>query len=333
MEIIKCQLRFLTPAFVGDANQDGVWRTPPIKALLRQWWRVAYAAENNFAVNVADMRHREGMLFGHAWLEDDKQDGQPVAGRKSAVRIRLGHPVSNDQSAWTKGTQQGVAPMSTGLTASYSWFGLIERGPDLPDKSAISVDKPVESRRLLQLAVPGEHAKDIKVALSLISQYGTTGSRSRGGWGSILIDEWPDADEVNAGQYSRNLSDCLDEEWAMSFATDKQGLMLWQSKDTFSSWDKAMSWIGRQRKMVRSELKVDKNLREMLGFAEIRDRLPSPLRWKVCPAKGNELRVLAFALPHAIPSVNKKNFSKVDLQRGWNIIAGELDKTLARVSE
>jgi hypothetical protein len=29
-------LRFATPAFLGDAEQNGVWRTPPIKALLRQ---------------------------------------------------------------------------------------------------------------------------------------------------------------------------------------------------------------------------------------------------------------------------------------------------------
>ena len=34
-------LRFLTPAFLGNADQNGQWRTPPIKALLRQWWRVA----------------------------------------------------------------------------------------------------------------------------------------------------------------------------------------------------------------------------------------------------------------------------------------------------
>ncbi len=36
-------VRFLTPAFLGDAEQNGRWRTPPFKAQLRQWWRVAYA--------------------------------------------------------------------------------------------------------------------------------------------------------------------------------------------------------------------------------------------------------------------------------------------------
>jgi hypothetical protein len=36
-------LTFLTPAFLGAAEQSGRWRTPPVKALLRQWWRVVWA--------------------------------------------------------------------------------------------------------------------------------------------------------------------------------------------------------------------------------------------------------------------------------------------------
>lgn len=34
-------VRFTTPAFLGNAEQAGQWRTPPFKALLRQWWRCA----------------------------------------------------------------------------------------------------------------------------------------------------------------------------------------------------------------------------------------------------------------------------------------------------
>jgi len=41
-------VRFLTPAFLGDAEQNGRWRTPPFKALLRQWWRMAYAANKKW---------------------------------------------------------------------------------------------------------------------------------------------------------------------------------------------------------------------------------------------------------------------------------------------
>ncbi|PZP56463.1 MAG: hypothetical protein DI596_10305, partial [Azospira oryzae] len=41
-------VRFLTPAFLGDAEQNARWRTPPFKHLLREWWRVAYAADRRF---------------------------------------------------------------------------------------------------------------------------------------------------------------------------------------------------------------------------------------------------------------------------------------------
>jgi CRISPR-associated protein Cmr1 len=77
-------LRLVTPAFLGNADQSGQWRTPPIKALLRQWWRVAYAAEQAGAVDVAAMRAAEGRLFGVA----ADREGESM---QSQVRIRLGH--------------------------------------------------------------------------------------------------------------------------------------------------------------------------------------------------------------------------------------------------
>ncbi|WP_217125246.1 hypothetical protein [Hydrogenophilus thiooxidans] len=84
-------LTFTTPAFLGDANQNARWRTPPIKHELRHWWRVAYAADNGFRVNVTEMRREEGLLFGNAWLSHkDKSSNHEVSTfSKSLVRIRL----------------------------------------------------------------------------------------------------------------------------------------------------------------------------------------------------------------------------------------------------
>ena len=41
MQTMKYEAHFLTSVFLGNAEQSGQWRTPPFKALLRQWWRVA----------------------------------------------------------------------------------------------------------------------------------------------------------------------------------------------------------------------------------------------------------------------------------------------------
>jgi len=73
------QVSFATPAFIGDAQQQGAWRTPPFKALLRAWWRIAAAKECGYAVD--ELRRRELALFGSAAGE---------TGGKSQVRLRLG---------------------------------------------------------------------------------------------------------------------------------------------------------------------------------------------------------------------------------------------------
>ena len=89
MFVRRYQLSFTTPAFLGNARQDAQWRTPPIKALLRQWWRVAWAAERKFAGSVEDMRREEGLLFGNAWLSHLKH-GKPIHDHcQSRVRLRL----------------------------------------------------------------------------------------------------------------------------------------------------------------------------------------------------------------------------------------------------
>lgn len=45
MQELTYKVTFTTPAFLGNAEQSAQWRTPPFKALLRQWWRVVYAAD------------------------------------------------------------------------------------------------------------------------------------------------------------------------------------------------------------------------------------------------------------------------------------------------
>ncbi len=84
-------VRFLTPAFLGNADQDGQWRTPPFKHLLREWWRVAWAEAHGWSNDVNALRQAEGDLFGSA------ADG---AGRRSRVRMRLDRWDSGRQTRW-----------------------------------------------------------------------------------------------------------------------------------------------------------------------------------------------------------------------------------------
>lgn len=324
MKTLEYALTFTSPAFMGNAEQNAQWRTPPIKALLRQWWRVAYAAEKKFAVDVAAMRREEGLLFGHAWLDDDHIYGSKINARKSRVLIRF------DQD-WLMGSQKGVEPMSKGLETSYAWFGLIKRGHGISDRNAIkAASNASESRRILKLAVPEECEDRFHTIMRLISTFGMVGSRSRGGWGSIHIEGINTIlpQEMIDG-YSQNLLDCLKRDWPVSLACDNKGLLLWEGTQQHKSWDSAMTYIASERKKVRSNLKLGQaDLRPLLGFATP-GRMPSPLRWKVIPSQNGSLIVRIFSMPHRVPEDAGKSFSKEQYQTAWSTIGGILDKSTA----
>jgi CRISPR-associated protein Cmr1 len=303
--------------------QDAQWRTPPFKALLRQWWRVAYAAECGFRVDLRSMRHAEGVLFGHAWLEDDcDAAAREVAARRSAVRLRLTSAGTTLES-WTRGTQTGVAPLSTDQATSYAWFGLIKRGPGLPDRIAIKASG-VEAVRCLQIAVPSEHEAAIRTALELIDAFGAIGSRSRGGWGSLQVTAANALDIAGIARFSRPWTSCLGDDWAMSLAKDERP-WIWQSSRTYSQWHEAMQDIALQRRRAREALKsAGMSERSALGFAGT-GRMPSPLRWKVVRESSGQLRVRAFAMPHRLPAASGHALRDVDLRKAWSIVRESLD--------
>ena len=322
MQIEEFTLKLTSPAFMGNAEQKGQWRTPPIKALLRQWWRVAYAAQHGFKISVPDMRQKEGRLFGFAADIGLKNgQGDSLQAQQSLLRLRLME--AKGKNPWTLGSQQGVAPLSDKLDTSYAWFGLIKRGNNGPDKTAIKPDD-IEGRRLLKLALPEQHWPQIQQSLQLINQFATLGSRSRGGWGSLQLEGVEPLTAAQLNKYARPLDQCLADDWAMSLAVDSHGLLCWQSNKAYKDWAAAMSFIALQRKLVRGELKLPQNRREAVGFANSNGRMPSPLRWKVVP-KAAGVQVIAFALPHQIPSDSRVRMPPQLLSSAWQTVAQTLD--------
>lgn len=322
MQKNRFQLCLSSPAFLGNATQEPQWRTPPIKALLRQWWRVTWAAGHQFPVDFRTMRETEARLFGHAWLENDSiEDGaghiHAVAARKSSVRLRL---EPSGQAGWPKGTQDGVHPLSTGLSTSYAWFGLVNT-KNKTDRNAIK-PIPSEGHQSLAIAAPDSAWPELVQALSLISAFGNIGSRSRGGWGSLHLPEAKPLTPAECRALSRTLQQCLQTDWAMSLAHDAQGLCIWESARTYPSWDKAMALIATERRDTRKSL--GKELRHVLG-AGGNERMPNPLRWKIMPADNNTLRVRAFAMPHAIPAGKAAPLHSDQLLDVWRQVCRTLD--------
>ncbi len=163
--------------------------------------------------------------------------------------------------------------------------------------------------------------------MSLINAFGLLGSRSRGGWGALQVDGINALQAGDMQRYVRDIDVCLQDDWAMSLTQDDKGLCVWERHTELDSWNKAMKFIARERKEVRTALKGGKDLRPALGFALPNGRMPSPLRWKVMAARPGKLAVRVFALPHCIPDEGGKKLSFQDLQSAWRTVSGTLDNT------
>jgi len=255
----RCEysLGFTTPTFLGNAEQRAQWRTPPIKALLRQWWRLL--AWNGGTRNLDDLRREEGRWFGVA--ADDGGES-----RQSQVRIRLGgawdegvlnqwpagekkvrHPeVGNGQDVGAE-LYLGYGPLTYERNAGTS-LGTV-RGTNIR-RSAID---PEKQKTTLRISAPDNFPLD--ELMQLVARFGTIGSRSRNGWGSLIVDGAlaPSADLLH--RVSRPLGECLREEWPHALGRDDQGLLLWQTRPQ-GNWREAMRELARIKIAFRTQRRL-----------------------------------------------------------------------------
>lgn len=280
MMTLHRRIRFTTPAFLGNAEQSGQWRTPPFKALLRQWWRVARAARDGFPRDVAVMRRHEGRLFGNAWLDGDF--------RKSAVRLRLsmwsggratGERWFDRDDRAPRGIRRPDHPGTTGRREAdgsaairhpemrnridpllYLGYGPLvgRKTSGQPLRGSVTVLKnnaaiQAGETAALSIAAPESEIDDIRAALAMMNAYGTVGGRSRNGWGSLAVeppDETPGPDAARAAeprtngtpvrQCVRPWRDALALDWPHAIGADETGPLVWRTKESYTDWKALM---------------------------------------------------------------------------------------------
>ena len=262
------RVRFLTPAFLGNAQQSGQWRTPPFKALLRQWWRIVWAGQHGFQGAVSDMRRDEGMLFGNAWLEREF--------RKSAIRIRLSGWAVGQAGSWrgiegqaifhpeVRQTRNKVGPQA------YLGYGPLDARGGTRFAKKVNAAIQAGEQATLSLAVPAEHMSDILSSLALINAYGTAGGRSRNGWGSISLDPTDGSPTLDShlARWRRPWKEALKLDWAHAIGADDRGHpLIWRTGKAYANWGDLMRDLAI--------LKV--GLRTMFAFPNARPPHPRPL--------------------------------------------------------
>ncbi len=341
MLTLEYTLRFLSPAFLGNAEQQGQWRTPPIKALLRQWWRVAYAADHGHRVDIEEIRKAEGELFGVA------ADGDGES-RKSRVRIRL--------ESWDMGTLTNWKPLGTvhhpekGKVGSDLYLGygpLATPGPKLKSGAAIQAGE----QRILRLGLADleKRLKDestrVMRALQLMGLYGALGGRSRNAWGSIELcpNEGTAAMKgAISATHLRDWKEAIGLDWPHAIGQDGAPL-IWQSA-AMPDWRTAMQFLAQLKIDVRTQFKFEAPPhrqpleRHWLAYPvtnhptlawDKKARLPNSLRFKLRsdPGDDSKLRAVIFHVPCKPPPEFKPDLQAIT--RVWTKVHAFLDSRSA----
>lgn len=355
MRQLTYRLSFLTPAFLGNAEQSAQWRTPPLKALLRQWWRVVYRAEHPGA-SVAAMRDIEGRLFGHAWLENDRDGkGGKVAARRSQIRLRL--------SAWTQGKLpanrwEALPPVrhpevSQAVPADlYLGYGpvVLPRGQRVPTLKASAAIQAGEEAGF-SLAAPDDAAPTLLRALSLMNRFGTLGGRSRNGWGSFVLSpegETPALGDVLDPDCVRPWLKALELDWPHAIGSDARGPLIWEFREAASDWKDAMRRLAQLKIALRTQFRFpherpdgEVHARHWLSYPITKHkvqawdrsglRLPNALRFKVRADADGKLRGLVFHVPCKPPAAFRPDDNAI--RQVWQRVHEHLDRdsTLQRI--
>jgi CRISPR-associated protein Cmr1 len=353
MKILSYHLSFVSPAFMGNAEQNAQWRTPPIKALLRQWWRVAYAAEKKFAVSMNEMRSEEGMLFGHARLENDsfEPDDKRVktAARKSEVRIRLSHWNAGTLTQWQSPAQNNVnhpevkTPVGSDLYLGFGplFYDRNNHRTSLKAKAAIQAGESA----ILSLAVSNDHAPRMEQALWLMDRYGTLGGRSRNGWGSFSLTPENATPALIGDLLKQDLTDTIKLDWPHAIARDKKGALIWKT-EPHNDWQALMKTLATLKIGLRTKFSftTGKNAevpedRHWLSYPVTNHsvhawgnnaRLPNTLRFKIRKTPDGKLVGVVFHLPHQPPATfNPKG---IDIEDVWHRVHTHLDDSTQKLT-
>lgn len=346
--MLACTVKFLTPAFLGDANQEGRWRTPPFKALLRQWWRVAYAQKQNFRVNVAELRSIEGKLFGNAWLmkPGKNEKKQEADFSQSLVRLRLARWDQGRLSSWSgleanplQHPEVHKFRIGPHLYLGYGPLKWANPNTELARRLAINSGELAS----LEFAYPDGDAPLIENALALMDCYATVGGRSRNGWGSFVFER-RDGPAWEFGEPPlRNWLEALEWDWPHAIGRDSTGPLIWQTKESFLNWREAMRSLAIVRLGVRTQFvfpssgppHASPQPRHWLSYPITKHtcklwrknlRLPNSLRFKIRPAPDdpNRLVGVVFHMPCQPPSEFRPNGPQI--QQTWEQVHELLDE-------
>lgn len=311
-EELTFDVEFITPAFLGGADGNAEIRTAPFKSLLRRWWRIV-----NGNLSPEELWKKESELFGST--EKDMASGKIFGKSKVVLKI-----INIQQEDYLSSENINIGEDDYTDLALYTGYGSVNMG-----KKYI-VPK---TRCSFSISCPKENEHEIQKTLFYVHLFGTIGSRSRNGWGSIAI--LPKSFKFDPAKcFPQAL--ILEKVWSSNknypfcIGKDEKGMLCWQTAERYSSWKSAFEDIAQiYHQLVKNLNEDDKNFntkwRKLLGFAAGNSRLSSQLLLKVCITKTKIQTGYYGMIVHVPYLVSDWKERDGDQKKAWQFIHEWLD--------
>jgi CRISPR-associated protein Cmr1 len=307
-EKLSVSIEFLTPTFLGGADQNAELRSAPFKNLIRQWWRVV-----NGNLEVSELRSREADLFGTV-LGNEKATVSKV---RVAVTPGTDFNVSTQPFQFGKTAHPEVKGGMPVENALYLGYGPIQFGRPTPVFKRYITPGSIAN---LSINYPQKWHKQIVSTLQLIDAFGTIGSRCRNGYGSLALTVDGVLRLNPATVQCVHLTELINnnaQQYPNRFGRDDNGLLLWESNHQ-PQWTNAMTLLAGIYLHTRTHINIAGNPNELherhaLGFPltnhdknlphgwDRTGRMPSQLRLMLKRNQNSEVVARILHLPHRLP--------------------------------
>ena len=315
VEKLEFTVEFLSPTFLGGADQNAELRSPPFKNLLRQWWRVVHGD-----LDANTLRIQEGELFGTV-LGNEKavastvrisllpcenfqvRDSMPSIGKLEhpEVKNREGRLIPLDRLLYL-----GYGPVNQERRDGR--FQLVFRKFIAPGSKAV-----------LRIYCPKKMSEDMVRGTSLLRHFGTIGGRSRNGYGSMDLHGQglqPLKDVAGKAKGFDQVMANTSKKYPTSLAADANGLLCWEHVPNGATWEKVFQAFSDIYMKVRTSFPFRQSNalepRHIMGYPAGRNhqvhawggsqgRMPSQLRLMVKRNDQGQVIGRILHLPHPVP--------------------------------
>lgn len=310
MNFYLCKSKIITPLFMGGANQQPELRTQSINGLLRWWFRIAGGST-----------HDEERLFG--WAGEKSNQG--------LVRIFIKEPDFKPQNFSSGGH-------------GYSYLGFSLR---MTNREAVPINKEFEIKISFHPKSTEDEIKKFFCALWLAFNLGNFGSRSRRGFGSIMIEKILEIIKENDTQKEKDITNnCfgLDfipnsklKEWINKNLQEIQKVLNPKPRDHIpylfnnfeiylfnqdNNWENLLNRAGEEYKNFRRQKLLDDRIVFGLPIISVKKyknlRRASLLMFKVIKMPSNYVLLFLISKPNA----NHKFKFHPEIQNvNWNLLS------------